>query len=79
MSALRQAVPVATSSAQSKPNATIIRVLLTCSYAPGIVPQKEAMAEGYSQNLWLLGDEHALTEVSYIGLTRDRLMPRSAR
>lgn len=34
------------------------------SYAPGIVPQKEAMAEGYSQNLWLLGDEHALTEVS---------------
>lgn len=34
------------------------------SYAPGVVPQAEAAKEGYSQNLWLLGDEHMLTEVS---------------
>ncbi|KAI9634853.1 putative branched-chain-amino-acid aminotransferase 2 [Dioszegia hungarica] len=41
---------------------------LGANYAPGIVPQKEAMAEGYSQNLWLLGDEHALTEVGTMNL-----------
>lgn len=28
------------------------------------MPQAEAAKEGYSQNLWLLGDEHMLTEVS---------------
>lgn len=41
---------------------------LGANYAPGIVPQKEAMKEGYSQNLWLLGEEHALTEVGTMNL-----------
>lgn len=36
---------------------------MAASYAPGVVPQSEAAKEGYSQNLWLLGDEHILTEV----------------
>ena len=34
------------------------------SYAPGIVPQGEALKEGYSQNLWLYGKDHEITEVS---------------
>lgn len=38
------------------------------SYAPGVVPQKAAAQHGYSQNLWLLGDEHALTEVGTMNL-----------
>lgn len=38
------------------------------SYAPGVVPQTEAAKEGYSQNLWLLGPEHALTEVGTMNL-----------
>lgn len=38
------------------------------SYAPGVVPQSEAAKEGYSQNLWLLGPEHALTEVGTMNL-----------
>lgn len=38
------------------------------SYAPGVVPQAEAAKEGYSQNLWLLGPEHALTEVGTMNL-----------
>ncbi|GFZ50541.1 Branched-chain-amino-acid aminotransferase [Saitozyma sp. JCM 24511] len=41
---------------------------LGANYAPGVVPQKEAAKEGYSQNLWLLGDEHALTEVGTMNL-----------
>ncbi|WRT68092.1 branched-chain amino acid aminotransferase [Kwoniella shivajii] len=41
---------------------------LGANYAPGVVPQAEAAKEGYSQNLWLLGDEHALTEVGTMNL-----------
>ncbi len=36
---------------------------LGANYAPGVVPQKEAAKLGYSQNLWLHGPEHYLTEV----------------
>ncbi|KAF8707637.1 class-IV pyridoxal-phosphate-dependent aminotransferase family, partial [Rhizoctonia solani] len=36
---------------------------LGANYAPGVVPQVLAAKEGYDQNLWLLGDEHYLTEV----------------
>jgi branched-chain amino acid aminotransferase len=36
---------------------------LGANYAPGVVPQVLAAKEGYDQNLWLLGDEHFLTEV----------------
>ncbi|KAK4684284.1 branched-chain amino acid aminotransferase, partial [Tremellales sp. Uapishka_1] len=41
---------------------------LGANYAPGVVPQVEAAKEGYSQNLWLLGEEHALTEVGTMNL-----------
>nr|ODN92475.1 branched-chain amino acid aminotransferase [Cryptococcus depauperatus CBS 7841] len=41
---------------------------LGANYAPGIVPQAEAAKEGYSQNLWLLGPEHVLTEVGTMNL-----------
>ncbi|OXB33852.1 branched-chain amino acid aminotransferase [Cryptococcus neoformans] len=41
---------------------------LGANYAPGVVPQAEAAKEGYSQNLWLLGPEHALTEVGTMNL-----------
>ena len=36
---------------------------LGANYAPGVMPQKKAANEGYSQNLWLHGEEHHLTEV----------------
>lgn len=36
---------------------------LGVNYAPGVMPQKEAAAKGYVQNLWLHGPEHYLTEV----------------
>lgn len=36
---------------------------LGANYAPGVVPQVEAAKEGYSQNLWLIGENHLLTEV----------------
>ncbi|KAG6891431.1 hypothetical protein C0992_007210 [Termitomyces sp. T32_za158] len=35
---------------------------LGVNYAPGVMPQKEAAAKGYVQNLWLHGPEHHLTE-----------------
>ncbi|ORX37110.1 putative branched-chain-amino-acid aminotransferase 2 [Kockovaella imperatae] len=38
------------------------------NYAPGVVPQSEAAKEGYSQNLWLYGDEHEITEVGTMNL-----------
>lgn len=41
---------------------------LGANYAPGVVPQKEAAKLGYSQNLWLLGPEHYLTEVGTMNL-----------
>lgn len=42
--------------------------LANSSYAPGIVPQVAAAKEGYSQILWLLGDDHELTEVGTMNL-----------
>jgi branched-chain amino acid aminotransferase len=36
---------------------------LGVNYAPCVLPQKSAAALGYSQNLWLHGEEHHLTEV----------------
>ncbi|DAZ92625.1 TPA: hypothetical protein N0F65_011891 [Lagenidium giganteum] len=33
------------------------------NYAPGILPQMDAGSKGYSQNLWLFGPEHEVTEV----------------
>ncbi|PVG04510.1 branched-chain amino acid aminotransferase II [Serendipita vermifera] len=41
---------------------------LGANYSPGIVPQKEAAKLGYSQNLWLVGPEHHLTEVGTMNL-----------
>ncbi|KAF8741562.1 class-IV pyridoxal-phosphate-dependent aminotransferase family, partial [Rhizoctonia solani] len=41
---------------------------LGANYAPGVVPQVLAAKEGYDQNLWLLGDEHYLTEVGTMNL-----------
>ncbi|WWD18768.1 branched-chain amino acid aminotransferase [Kwoniella shandongensis] len=41
---------------------------LGANYAPGVVPQAEAAKEGYSQNLWLYGEDHALTEVGTMNL-----------
>jgi branched-chain amino acid aminotransferase len=41
---------------------------LGANYAPCLVPQAEAAAEGYDQNLWLLGDDHKLTEVGTMNL-----------
>lgn len=39
---------------------------LGVNYAPGVLPQKAAAALGYSQNLWLHGPEHYLTEVRFV-------------
>ncbi|KAJ7706441.1 branched-chain amino acid aminotransferase II [Mycena rosella] len=39
---------------------------LGVNYAPGVLPQKSAAALGYSQNLWLHGPEHHLTEVTEV-------------
>lgn len=39
---------------------------LGVNYAPGVLPQKAAAALGYSQNLWLHGPEHYLTEVCHL-------------
>jgi hypothetical protein len=36
---------------------------LGANYAPAIMPQKLANDLGYTQNLWLEGPEHYLTEV----------------
>lgn len=47
---------------------------LGVNYAPGIVAQKSAIAQGYAQNLWLHGPEHYLTEVR---LSRFPLLTRS--
>jgi hypothetical protein len=33
------------------------------------------MKEGYSQNLWLLGEEHALTEVSLLSRSANSVRP----
>ncbi|KAF7784779.1 hypothetical protein Agabi119p4_944 [Agaricus bisporus var. burnettii] len=38
------------------------------NYAPGVLPQKAAATLGYSQNLWLHGPEHYLTEVGTMNL-----------
>ena len=48
---------------------------LGANYAPGVVPQKEAAKKGYAQNLWLMGEEHYLTEVGtmniFVALKKD--------
>ncbi|KAH9487163.1 Branched-chain-amino-acid aminotransferase, mitochondrial [Psilocybe cubensis] len=41
---------------------------LGVNYAPGILPQRHAAAQGYSQNLWLHGPEHYLTEVGTMNM-----------
>jgi branched-chain amino acid aminotransferase len=41
---------------------------LGSNYAPGVVPQKMAAMKGYEQNLWLLGDDHLLTEVGTMNI-----------
>ncbi|KEP55011.1 branched-chain-amino-acid aminotransferase [Rhizoctonia solani 123E] len=41
---------------------------LGANYAPGVVPQVLAAKQGYDQNLWLIGDEHYLTEVGTMNL-----------
>lgn len=41
---------------------------LGANYAPGVMPQKKAASEGYSQNLWLHGEEHYLTEVGTMNM-----------
>ncbi len=41
---------------------------LGVNYAPGIVPQSLAAQQGFEQNLWLLGDEHYLTEVGTMNI-----------
>lgn len=41
---------------------------LGLNYAPTLQPQMEAATRGYSQNLWLFGEEHLLTEVGNMNL-----------
>lgn len=41
---------------------------LGANYAPGVLPQMQAGARGYQQNLWLFGPEHRLTEVGTMNL-----------
>lgn len=41
---------------------------LGVNYAPGVLPQKSAAALGYSQNLWLHGEDHQLTEVGTMNM-----------
>ncbi|KAI9485823.1 MAG: aminotransferase [Benjaminiella poitrasii] len=38
------------------------------NYAPGLLPQSLAAAQGYQQNLWLFGEQHQLTEVGTMNL-----------
>lgn len=35
---------------------------LGLNYAPGFLPQRAAAKQGYDQILWLLGDDHKVTE-----------------
>ncbi|KDQ19839.1 hypothetical protein BOTBODRAFT_27261 [Botryobasidium botryosum FD-172 SS1] len=41
---------------------------LGANYAPCVVPQVQAAKSGYDQNLWLLGEDHRLTEVGTMNL-----------
>ncbi|KAJ7130113.1 branched-chain amino acid aminotransferase II [Mycena crocata] len=41
---------------------------LGVNYAPGVLPQKSAAALGYTQNLWLHGEDHCLTEVGTMNM-----------
>ncbi|KAF8624802.1 hypothetical protein AX15_005691 [Amanita polypyramis BW_CC] len=41
---------------------------LGVNYAPGIMPQKKAAQLGYTQNLWLYGPDHQLTEVGTMNM-----------
>ncbi|RLN57354.1 hypothetical protein BBP00_00007542 [Phytophthora kernoviae] len=41
---------------------------LGANYAPGILPQYDAAEQGYSQNLWIFGPDHDITEVGTMNL-----------
>lgn len=41
---------------------------LAANYGPSVMPQKEAAKRGYSQILWLFGDEHYITEVGTMNM-----------
>lgn len=41
---------------------------LGVNYAPGVLPQRTAAMKGYTQNLWLQGPEHLLTEVGTMNM-----------
>lgn len=41
---------------------------LGANYAPCVLPQREAMARGFQQNLWLFGEEEYITEVGTMNL-----------
>ncbi|GAB9474320.1 Branched-chain amino acid aminotransferase [Globisporangium polare] len=41
---------------------------LGANYAPGIMPQAAAGQKGYSQNLWIFGPDHEVTEVGTMNL-----------
>ncbi|KAF1319704.1 Branched-chain amino acid aminotransferase, partial [Globisporangium splendens] len=41
---------------------------LGANYAPGIMPQAAAGQKGYSQNLWIFGPDHDVTEVGTMNL-----------
>lgn len=41
---------------------------LGANYAPGILPQKDANVKGYSQNLWIVGEDDELTEVGTMNI-----------
>lgn len=41
---------------------------MSSNYAPGIMPQAAAGQKGYSQNLWIFGPDHEVTEVGTMNL-----------
>ena len=41
---------------------------LGANYGPCVMPQKRANHEGYTQNLWLHGPDHCLTEVGTMNM-----------
>ncbi|KAG2905713.1 Branched-chain-amino-acid aminotransferase [Phytophthora cactorum] len=41
---------------------------LGANYAPGILPHYDAQEQGYSQNLWIFGPDHDITEVGTMNL-----------
>lgn len=41
---------------------------LGANYGPAVMPQKMANSQGYTQNLWLHGPDHCLTEVGTMNM-----------